>query len=134
MADEMKKEEKPAAPKSVKVGDVLAKDKAAKPKVMGKPKAAAAPKKPKHKHTHIESHSNGSYTTRHTPEGGGEETSYSSPDLQGVIKGLQEHLGGGQAQPAADPNAAPDAAPAQDASAAPAAAGAPPMAQPQPGM
>lgn len=127
--DEEKKS-KPDAPKSMKVGDVLAKDKTAKPKASKPAAKASETKKPKHRHTHIESHSNGSFTSRHTPEGGGEETSYSSPDLQGVIKGLQEHLGGG-AQPAADPNAAaPDAAPTPDASAAPAPS---PMA-PQPGM
>lgn len=90
----------------------------------------------KHKHTHIEHHDNGSHTVRHTPRGGGEEVSYSAPDMAGVHAGLDANVG----QPAAAPMAAaggasPDmagagaaAAPAGGAAPAPAAppAGAPP--------
>ena len=89
MADEKKT-------KTVKVGDVLAKDgkSEAKPKSESKPKKS----KVKHKHTHVEHHYNEKgestgHTVRHTPMGGGEEVSYAKPDLDGVHDCLEEHVG-----------------------------------------
>ena len=98
-------EEKKA--KTVKVGDVLAKDK--KPESEPKAKSTDTKKKMKHKHTHIEHHYNekgesAGHTVRHTPMGGGEEVSYSKPDLDGVHDGLEEHVG--------EPNAGEEAEPA----------------------
>jgi hypothetical protein len=92
MADEDKK------PKTVKVGDVLAKDKAA-PKAKPESKDAAKPsQKKKHKHTHIEHHydeqgKSKGHTVRHQPMGGGEEVSYAAPDLDAVHDGMEEHVG-----------------------------------------
>lgn len=86
---------------------------AAKPESKGMSKDPKA-KKAKHKMTHIEHHPDGSHTVRHTPMGGGEEVSYSKPDLDGVHDGLEEHMG--QDEPGMDQNG-PDmpqgAAPAQ---------------------
>jgi hypothetical protein len=96
MADEEKK------PKTMKVGEVLAKDKAApKAKPESKSKDAQAPKK-KHKHVHIENHFDEKgkptgHTIRLQPMGGGEETSLTAPDLDGVHDALEQHMG--------DPNA-----------------------------
>ena len=80
--------------------------------------------KAKHKHTHIEHHDDGTHTVRHTPKGGGDEVSYSRPDLAGVVDGLHENLGQ-PAAPAAGPDMAGGAPDAGAAVAAP-AAGAPP--------
>ena len=92
MAEETKK------PKTVKVGDVLAKDKTEKPKPESKSASKDSKKKTKHKHTHIESHHDAetgktSYTVRHQPMGGGEEVSYAAPDLDAVHDGMEEHVG-----------------------------------------
>lgn len=125
--------EKEPNPKTVKAGDILAKDKPAKPKAEDKSSSASAGSKKKHKmkHTHIEHHEDGTHTVRHTPAGGGEEMSYSRPDMAGVIQGLQQHVGdSAQAQPQADPMQ-------QQQPPDPAAGGAPPAAAagtPQPGM
>jgi hypothetical protein len=108
MADPMKK--------SISVKDVMGKDdKAAKPKMEKSDKPTAGGSKRKHKHTHIEHHEDGSHTVRHTPMGGGEEVSYSKPDLDGVHDGLEEHVGeanGDEGQMAA---AEPQAMPTQGA-------------------
>jgi hypothetical protein len=116
-----------------------------KPKVAAAPKASSAPKltepkaagvegaggKKKHKHTHIEHHDNGTHTTRHTPVGGGEETSYASQDLDGVHDGLEQHVGepnGDEAQPQMAGGGAPEpgGAPAPGGAPQP-GAGAPPQ-------
>lgn len=96
--------------------------------------AAGGEKKTKHKHTHIEHHENGTHTVRHTPVGGGEDTSYAAQDLDGVHDGLEHHVGEpngeeAQAQPdaGAQPGGQPDAAAAGGAGAQP-QAGAQPMA------
>lgn len=94
MAEDMKND-KPAK-KTVSVGDVLAKDKAPKPEA--KKSADKGMAKKKHKHTHIEHHydSEGKaagHTVRHSPMGGGEETSYAAPDMDAVHDGLEEHVG-----------------------------------------
>lgn len=91
MADEEKK------PKTMKVGDVLAKDKAEKPKSESKTAPKPSQKK-KHKHVHIENHYDEQgkakgHTVRLQPMGGGEETSFTAPDLDAVHDGLEEHLG-----------------------------------------
>jgi hypothetical protein len=88
MAEDMKAE-KPSK-KTVSVGEVLAKDKAAKPEAKKSDKIG---QKKKHKHTNIEHHDDGSHTVRHTPVGGGEETSYAAPDLDAVHDGLEQHVG-----------------------------------------
>lgn len=80
-------EDKKAKPLSVK--DVLAKDKKSK-------EEKTSGKKKKYRHTHIEHHTDGSHTIRHTPAEGGEETSYSRPDTAGMMQGLQDNLGGGE--------------------------------------
>ena len=106
MAEETKK------PKTVKVGDVLAKDKTEKPKPESKSASKDSKKKTKHKHTHIEHHDDGSHTVRHQPMGGGEEVSYAAPDLDAVHDGLEQHVG--------DPNAGEETAePAAEAAAEP---------------
>ena len=111
MAEEAKKS------KTVKVGDVLAKDKTEKPKSESKSASKDSKKKTKHKHTHIESHHDAetgktSYTVRHQPMGGGEEVSYAAPDLDAVHDGLEQHLG--------EPNAGEEASePATEAAAEP---------------
>ena len=92
MAEETKK------PKTVKIGDVLAKDKAEKPKSESKSASKDSKKKTKHKHTHIEHHYDAEgkatgHTVRHQPMGGGEEVSYAAPDLDAVHDGLEQHLG-----------------------------------------
>ena len=108
MADEKKS-------KTVKVGDVLAKDKTEKPKSESK-SSKAAPKK-KHKHVHIENHYDEKgkptgHTVRLQPMGGGEETSFTAPDLDAVHDGLEEHMG--------EPNAGEEASePAAEAAAEP---------------
>lgn len=116
MAEDMKKEKK-----TVSVGDVLAKDKAPKSEA----KNNKTSQKKKHKHTHIEHHYSedgkpAGHTVRHTPQGGGEEVSYSAPDLDAVHDGLEQHVG----EENADEGAAPEQAPQSN--------GAMPMAQPQP--
>lgn len=109
--------------KTVSVGDVLAKDKA--PKADSKTNKTASKKK--HKHTHIEHHydetgKSAGHTVRHTPQGGGEEVSYSAPDLDAVHDGLEQHVGEENAdEGAAQPEQAPQGGGA-----------AMPMAQPQP--
>lgn len=99
------------APKSVKVGDVLAKDKTPKLKTEPKPKASEKKPKAKHRHTHIEHHydeagKESGHTVRHTPQGGGEEVSYAAPDLDAVHDGLEQHVGepNGDEQTEAQPN------------------------------
>jgi len=94
-----------------------------KPMAMSKSESKMAPKgkKAKHKHTHIEHHYDESgeskgHTTRHTPMGGGDEVSYTSPDLDGVHDGLEEHVG--EDTPGMEQGGSPDmpqqaAAPAQ---------------------
>src|SRR4029077_14615361 len=86
MAEEQK-------PKAMKVGDVLAKDKSA-----SKAKSESKPQKKKHRHTHVEHHydeqgKSKGHTVRHQPMGGGEEVSYSAPDLDAVHDGMEEHVG-----------------------------------------
>lgn len=76
----MKKEEK-APPSPI---DLLSGEEKKEPKKSGK--------KHKHKITHIESHTHGGHTVRHSP-GTPEEVSYSAPDLDAVHDGLEEHLG-----------------------------------------
>ena len=111
MAEETKK------PKTVKIGDVLAKDKAEKPKSESKSASKDSKKKTKHKHTHIEHYydANGKatgHTVRHQPMGGGEEVSYAAPDLDAVHDGMEEHVG--------EPNAGEEASePAAEAAAEP---------------
>jgi hypothetical protein len=109
MADEKK-------PKKVSVTSILSQDDKA-PKAKSEPKSESkskdSKKKKKMKHTHIEHHDDGSHTVRHTPMEGGDEISYSRPDLAGVKDGLDEHIG--------DPNAGEEQAePAQEAAAEPA--------------
>ena len=106
----------------------------ASPKPEHEQHAAEAGGKRKHKHTHIEHHENGTHTVRHTPVGGGEDTSYAAQDLDGVHDGLEHHVGDpngeeAQAQPdaGAQPGGQPDAAAAGGAGAQP-QAGAQPMA------
>lgn len=57
-----------------------------------KPPAKDKSKK-KHRHTHIESHDDGSHTVRHTPADGGPEVSYAAQDLDAVHDGIEQHLG-----------------------------------------
>lgn len=97
--------------KGTKAKDLMTKDEP-KPKA-GAPKGGAKPKA-KHKHTHIEHHYDEAgqakgHTVRHVPVGGGEETSYAAPDLQGVHNGLEEHLGEPAPAPVAPPTAPPAA-------------------------
>lgn len=110
MADEMKKDDK--KPKVVKVGDILAKEKMEKPKGESKSSAKDAPKKPKHKHTHIEHHYDAAgkstgHTVRHQPMEGGQEVSYAAPDLDAVHDGLEEHIGSPNADEAPEQPAQP---------------------------
>ena len=84
MADEQMK-------KTVGVSDIMGGAKSPKPK-SSKPSDSKG-KKTKHKHTHIEHHDDGSHTVRHTPQGGGEETSYTAPDFDAVHDGLEQHVG-----------------------------------------
>lgn len=54
--------------------------------------------KSRYKHTHIIHHDDGSHTVSHTPhadENGkqGEDTTYATPDMDGVHDGLEEHVG-----------------------------------------
>ena len=132
MAEEMKS-------KTPLAESLLSKE--SKPKVAAAPKASSAPKmeepkaggaaaggKKKHKHTHIEHHYDESgkatgHTTRHTPLGGGDETSYASQDLDGVHDGLEQHVG--------EPNG--DEGQPQMAGGAPQGAEPQPQGQPQPG-
>jgi len=102
---------KPEKKKSVSVGSVLSKE--SKPKAESKDSGKSSKKK-KMKHTHIEHHNDGSHTVRHTPMGGGEEMSYSKPDLDGVHDGLEEHVGdpnAAEGQPMADGGGAPEQQP-----------------------
>lgn len=110
MAEPEKKEKS----KTVKVGDILSKDSKKPEKGKESKGDAKGGKKSKMRHTHIEHHSDGSHTVRHTPMSG-DEMSYSKPDMEGVIQGLQQHVGGG-AEEAPDPQMA-----AQPQAAAPAA-------------
>ena len=113
MAEEAKKS------KTVKVGDVLAKDKTEKPKSESKSASKDSKKKTKHKHTHIEHHYDAEgkatgHTVRHQPMGGGEEVSYAAPDLDAVHDGMEEHVGEPNAgeeasEPAAEAGAEPQA-------------------------
>lgn len=95
MADEMKPK------KSVSVSDIMSKEpaaKTAKPKAESKTEAkpgASKDKKAKHKHTHIEHHDDGSHTIRHS--GAGDEVSYAAPDMDAVHDGLEQHIGGANA-------------------------------------
>lgn len=109
----------------------MAEDKAKKvsPKsVMTKEKPAAKKEsehkggKGKHKHkiTHIEHHSGGGHTVRHSP-GEENEVSYAAPDLATVNAGMQQNVGEAEPQGA-------EPAPAAPAPAAPAAPA------PQPGV
>lgn len=113
MADEEKK------PKTMKVGDVLAKDKAEKPKSESKTAPKASQKK-KHRHTHVEHHYNDKgestgHTVRHQPMGGGEEVSYAAPDLDAVHDGMEEHVGDPNAGEAQEQEMPQQAAPQQQA-------------------
>ena len=101
--------------KTVKVGDVLAKDKA--PEKSKSAAKSADSKKKKHRHTHIEHHydakgNDAGHTVRHS--GDGEEVSYSKPDFDGVHDGLEEHVGNPNegeemAEPVAEAQAEPQA-------------------------
>ena len=135
MAEEMKKTSNASsilandtAPKSAKMmGAGAGKEKTASaaPKMEHEKHAAAGGRK--HKHTHIEHHENGTHTVRHTPVGGGEDTSYAAQDLDGVHDGLEHHVGepngeeaqaqpqDGGGQPGADMSAGGGAAPAAGA-------------------
>lgn len=113
--------------KTVKAKDVLSKDDAKPAKKVASKSAEKTETKPaakkeekkktRYRHTHIEHHSDGSHTVRHVPTEGGEEMSYSKPDLDGVHDGLEEHVGdanegeemaaAGGAEPAPQPGAAP---------------------------
>jgi hypothetical protein len=82
----------------VSVSGILSKEgddmeKAASKKPSSKKDDKKSGTKKKHKHTHIEHHDNGTHTVRHTPEGGGPETSYAAKDLDEVHDGLEEHVG-----------------------------------------
>lgn len=131
MAEEVKepkeKKDEKGETKPVKknAASLMTKDEPKKPVAKdssGKSEKSAGKKKKTHKfhHTMVEHHSDGSHTVRHVPEGGGQEVSYAAPDLNGVTAGLQQNLGGGQAEP---PASAPTPAPAP----APAAGGAAPV-------
>src|SRR5579864_4148115 len=90
MAEEQK-------PKTMKVGDVMAKDKSAS-KAKSESKSDSKPQKKKHRHTHVEHHYDAAgkstgHTVRHQPMGGGEEVSYAAPDLDAVHDGMEEHVG-----------------------------------------
>lgn len=113
--------------KTVSVGDVLAKDKAPKAEEKKSPSKSASKKK--HRHTHIEHHyddkgNSTGHTVRHTPMGGGEETSYAAPDMDAVHDGLEEHVG--------DQNADESLNPAQGGGTPQPQAQPQPMAQPSP--
>lgn len=75
-----------------------------------KSKPAKKGKKSRHKMTHIEHHSDGSHTVRHTPEDGSAETSYAAKDMNELHQGLDANVGGmppaGQAEPV-EPMASP---------------------------
>jgi hypothetical protein len=107
-----------AEPKKVSVNSILSKDSKSAPKPKSESKSESkskdGKKTRKHKHTHIEHHDDGSHTVRHTPVDGGQEVSYSKPDLDGVHDGLEEHIGDPnadeeQAEPAAEAAAEPPA-------------------------
>jgi hypothetical protein len=120
MAEEQK-------PKVANVKDVLAKDKEKKPESKtekSESKSSTKKKKSKMKHTHLEHHYDESgksmgHTVRHTPMGGGEEVSYTAPDLDAVHDGMEEHLGEANADEGAEqPDAAAGGAPQEAAPAA----------------
>ena len=92
MAEEIKNDA-PVQSKTPLAASLLANDSAPKGAAskVARPKASAAPKKGKHKHTHIEHHDNGSHTVRHSGDAG--ETSYSAQDLDAVHDGLEQHVG-----------------------------------------
>ena len=112
------KKDGPVQSKTPLAASLLANDSAPKgaaPKAAAKPKASTAPKKGKHKHTHIEHHDNGTHTVRHTPAAGGPEVSYAANDMDGVHDGLEEHVGepnGDEGQEQMAGGAAPQAEPA----------------------
>jgi hypothetical protein len=57
-------------------------------------------KKSKPKHSHVERHSNGSYTLKHQMEDGTEQSS-AHPDLNGMMEAMQQSHGDGQEAPPA---------------------------------
>lgn len=120
MADPMMSDK---SEKKVSVTDVLAKDKAPKSEAKKDGGKQVSSKKKKMKHTHIEHHydekgNESGHTVRHTPQEGGPEVSYATPDMDGVHDGLEQHVGGENAE---------ESAQAQPQQQAPE-----PMAQPQP--
>ncbi|MHB8666773.1 MAG: hypothetical protein ACYC7B_04535 [Burkholderiales bacterium] len=66
--------------------------------LLGSGKKKESSKKIKHKKTVITAHTNGSYTTQHSPDSP-DEVSYASGDINGLKAGLDEHLGEGEAPP-----------------------------------
>jgi hypothetical protein len=124
---EMKAEKPAAAPmkekpakKSSAEALMTSEDKGMAPKKEAK-SAGKGMKKPKHKHTHVEHHDDGSHTVRHIPNDGDKEVSYAAKDLAGVHAGLDQHVGGMEA---------PEAPPVADAAAMPPAAAPPAGAMP----
>lgn len=117
MADEKKdkvKKADSAESKPLSVKEVLSKDKSAHSMPSGKKSKKSAPK-----HTHIEHHSDGSHTVRHTPAGGGEEVSYSRPDLESMLQGVRDNVGSAGQQQQEEPEEAPEQAPPAAGGAAP---------------
>src|SRR5580692_3944401 len=112
--------EKPAK-KSSAEALMTSEDKGMAPKKEAK-SAGKGMKKPKHKHTHVEHHDDGSHTVRHIPNDGDKEVSYAAKDLAGVHAGLDQHVGGMEA---------PEAPPVADAAAMSPAAAPPAAAMPQ---
>src|SRR5579859_4150278 len=112
MAEEEKKEKKTKV--GPKAAAAMTKDEPKKETPAKEPaKKSAKSDKKKKKHgfaaTHIEHHTDGSHTVRHVPDDGGQETSYASPDLNGVKAGLDQNLGGGEAAGGAEPPVEPPA-------------------------
>lgn len=99
--------------KSASVSDIMGGQKSSKEtkKSPDSMKSAPAESKPpakekakkKHRHTHIESHDDGSHTVRHAPADGGPEVSYAAKDLDEVHDGLEQHLGDANADEGQEP-------------------------------
>lgn len=108
-----KKEKKVAENKTKKASGPETKTLSVKDVLSNKSDKAPAKKEKKSrvKHTHIEHHSDGSHTIRHTPAEGGEETSYSRPDLDTMLQGVKENVGGGGEEPQEQEQEEPEQAP-----------------------
>jgi hypothetical protein len=98
-AMEDKKKNTPKEPKKAAElmgGKKSAKDGEKSDKKDAKSEAKDGKKGGKHKHTHVEHLDDGSHVVRHIPRGGGDEVSYSSPDMAGLHSGLDANLGGNE--------------------------------------